>query len=113
MMADVAQDHTYRSGKNQEGVLFSAIAFSDKAASGLGSLFAGFAIDLIHLPAHAEPGKVDPEIVRNLGLVVVSLAALPILSALALTRYKITRETNAVALAATSKAAAGSNVEAA
>jgi Na+/melibiose symporter-like transporter len=98
MMADVAQDHAYRSGKNQEGVLFSALAFGDKAASGMGSLIAGFAIDLIHFPAQAVPGKIDPEIVRNLGLVVVSLSALPMLSALALMSYRITRETNAIAL---------------
>jgi GPH family glycoside/pentoside/hexuronide:cation symporter len=73
MMADAADEHELLFGARREGLYFSGITFSTKAASGLGSLIAGFAMDLIHFPyAIAEKGgeglHLAPEIVRNLGL---------------------------------------------
>ena len=68
MMADVAQEHAFRTGKNQQGVLFSAISFSGKAASGLGHAVAGFGIDLIRFPLQSAPSAVDLDLIRQLGI---------------------------------------------
>jgi GPH family glycoside/pentoside/hexuronide:cation symporter len=73
MMADAADEHELLFGARREGVYFSGITFSVKAATGFGSLIAGFAMDLIHFPyAIAAKGgenlHLAPELVRNLGL---------------------------------------------
>ena len=53
MMADVADEHELSSGRRQEGVFFGAVAFSGKAASGLGTIVAGVGLDLISWPRGA------------------------------------------------------------
>jgi Na+/melibiose symporter-like transporter len=68
MMADVAQEHEFQTGKPQQGVLFSAISLSGKAASGLGHLVAGIGIDMIAFPLKAEPSAVAADMVFHLGL---------------------------------------------
>ena len=73
MMADVAQEHMYRTGKSQQGVLFSAISFSGKAGSGLGHAVGGFGIDVIRFPLQSAPSAVAPELIQSLG--VLSLAS--------------------------------------
>jgi GPH family glycoside/pentoside/hexuronide:cation symporter len=73
MMADVAQEHMYRTGKSQQGVLFSAISFSGKAGSGLGHAVGGFGIDLIRFPLQSAPSAVAPDSIYSLGM--LSLAS--------------------------------------
>ena len=50
MVADIADQHELATGKRQEGIFFGASSFSNKSASGLGTLAAGIALDLIHWP---------------------------------------------------------------
>jgi len=50
MVADIADQHELATGKRQEGIFFGASSFSNKSASGLGTLAAGVALDLIHWP---------------------------------------------------------------
>lgn len=50
MMADAADEHEYLFGRRREGLYFSGLGFAGKAASGLGVLVAGIALDLIHFP---------------------------------------------------------------
>jgi Na+/melibiose symporter-like transporter len=58
MMADVTQEHHFRTGRSQEGFLFSATAFTGKMAAAVGYLVAGVGLDLIGFPVQAEPSQV-------------------------------------------------------
>ena len=58
MMADVTQEHHFRTGRSQEGFLFSATAFTGKMAAAVGYLVAGVGLDLIGFPVQADPSQV-------------------------------------------------------
>lgn len=68
MMADIADEHELRTHRRQEGIFFGALAFSGKAASGLGNLVGGIGIDLIAFPDGAVPGEVAGDVLVRLGL---------------------------------------------
>lgn len=96
MIADIADEHEYLNHSRSEGIYFSAIAFAGKAASGLGHLFAGIAIDLIAFPENAVPGKVGEETLINLGLIEGPLlGAFGLFSAVMYMRYKLSRQRHA------------------
>jgi GPH family glycoside/pentoside/hexuronide:cation symporter len=71
MIADVVEDSELKTGRRQEGLFFAAIAFANKAVTGLGIFASGLIVSAIHFPTGVKPGAVDPQIVRNLGLVYV------------------------------------------
>ncbi|HXQ16639.1 MAG TPA: MFS transporter [Caulobacteraceae bacterium] len=50
MMADAADEHEHLFGARREGLFFAGITFSAKAASGLGLMVGGIALDLIGFP---------------------------------------------------------------
>jgi GPH family glycoside/pentoside/hexuronide:cation symporter len=50
MMADAADEHEVNFGARREGLYFSGLGFASKAATGLGQLVAGIALDLIGFP---------------------------------------------------------------
>jgi GPH family glycoside/pentoside/hexuronide:cation symporter len=50
MMADAADEHEHLFAARREGLYFAGITFSAKAASGLGLLIGGIALDLIGFP---------------------------------------------------------------
>lgn len=101
MMADAADEHELLFGARREGLYFAGTTFSAKAASGLGGLIAGAAMDLIHFPyAIAEKGgaalHIAPEVARNLGLVYgVGPAAMTLTCIAINARYRIDRNTHA------------------
>jgi glycoside/pentoside/hexuronide:cation symporter, GPH family len=68
MIADVTDEHELVTGARQEGLLFSASMFLQKAASGLGTLASGIIIKVVHFPENATLASIDPSSVRNLGL---------------------------------------------
>jgi Na+/melibiose symporter-like transporter len=96
MMADVADEHELSTGRRQEGIFFGAISFSGKAASGVGHLIAGAALELIAFPKQAAPSEVPAELLRSLGIVygpgimVLAIVALPFL-----VRYRLDRARHA------------------
>jgi len=53
MMADAADEHDYLFARRREGLYFAGLGFAGKAATGLGALVAGIALDTIHFPANA------------------------------------------------------------
>lgn len=57
-LADVTDDHEYRTGNRAEGVVFSVRSFAMKATRGVGGLIGGFGLELIHFPEDAEVGEV-------------------------------------------------------
>jgi GPH family glycoside/pentoside/hexuronide:cation symporter len=50
LMADAADEHEYLFGRRREGLYFAGLGFANKAASGLGVMVAGLALNLIHFP---------------------------------------------------------------
>ena len=77
----------------------SAIAFSAKAATGIGTFLAGAALDLVHFP-RPSPGEappvIPPEQATVLGWIVgPGLFGLWLVTLLFLSRYRLTREEHA------------------
>jgi GPH family glycoside/pentoside/hexuronide:cation symporter len=67
MMADAADEHEYLFGARREGLFFAGWTFASKAASGLGSLLAGLALQIIRFPASASAGQITlPESVKTM-----------------------------------------------
>ena len=93
MIADSVDENELKTGKRQEGMFVAAISFTTKATSGIGSFFAGIALDLIAFPRQAELGTVPPEKIFALGLVVgPGLMIFYVLMLFFLSRYRMTRE---------------------
>jgi GPH family glycoside/pentoside/hexuronide:cation symporter len=92
MIADVIDESELSTGKRQEGMFSSAIAFTSKATSGIGGFVAGIALDLIAFPTRAAPGTVSEDKLMLLGLAVgPCMFALYLLTLVFLRRYSITR----------------------
>ena len=56
MIADAVDEHEARFGQRCEGLYYSALVFSAKAAVGIGSLAAGFVLSMVGLKANAGAG---------------------------------------------------------
>lgn len=96
MIADVIDENELVTGKRQEGMFSSVIAFTSKATSGIGGFLAGVALDLIAFPRQAEPGTVGEGELFLLGLAVGPCMLLLYLLALVfLRRYPLTRARHA------------------
>jgi GPH family glycoside/pentoside/hexuronide:cation symporter len=92
MIADVIDENELVTGKRQEGMFSSVIAFTSKATSGVGGFLAGVALDLIAFPTQAAPGTVTPDKLFLLGVAVgPCMFVLFLLSLVFLRRYRITR----------------------
>jgi GPH family glycoside/pentoside/hexuronide:cation symporter len=98
MMADVAHDQFLTTGRNQQGILFSAVAFSGKLGSAGGHFIAGVGIDLIRFPLQEDPSLIAPYLVTRLGLLSLLAAPLALGGIWAYTYYEITRQSYAEAL---------------
>lgn len=93
MVADVTDEHELRTGKRQEGLLFSATAFLAKAASGVGVLGAGAVVKIAKLPVNARPDEVAPGVIQSLGvLALVIVASFAAGTAFFFSRYRLSRE---------------------
>ena len=101
MLADAADEHELLFGARREGLYFSGMTFSTKAASGLGSFIAGVALDLIHFPVDiANKGGENLHLaaatVTKLGLVYgVAPAAMTAICIGVNSLYRIDRHTHA------------------
>lgn len=92
MMADIADEHELGSGKRQEGIFFGALSFSGKAASGVGNLVGGIALDLIAFPDAAIPGEVPEAVLTRLGLTYGPLVmGFAVIAVWCYTHYRLTR----------------------
>ena len=70
MMADAADEHEVIFGHRREGLYFAGLGFAAKAATGLGVLVAGVALDLIGFPkSHPMAGALSNDLVVRMVLV--------------------------------------------
>jgi len=93
MITDVVDQNELETGKRQEGLILSAVTFTQKAASGIGGFVAGIALDVIAFPKGADPGTVADDKLFSLGLAVgPGLLVFYLLLLWFLSRYGITRE---------------------
>ena len=95
MMADAADEHEHLFGPRREGLYFSGLGFAGKAAGGVGTMVAGFALDLLHFPKEAGrdvAAAVPEDVLRSLVLAWGVLpAGLCVVGALVFYPYAITR----------------------
>lgn len=119
MMADAAEEHEHLYGARREGLFFSGLGFSGKAAAGMGTLLGGLALDALQFPR--EVGRqvdavVAEDVLRHLTLAWGVLpAVLAVLGFVVFAPYAITRvrhERIAVALRAKRVAEAAEDVSA-
>jgi GPH family glycoside/pentoside/hexuronide:cation symporter len=98
MMADAADEHELLFSARREGLYFAGITFSAKAASGLGLLIGGIALDLIgfpHGPA-ATTASIPAATVARLGITYGPGAALfTAVSVIVLIGFRLTRSDHA------------------
>lgn len=67
LAADILDEHEVASGKRQEGVVFAAGAFVQKATTGAGALLAGIVIDIAGLRPGSVPGSIEDSVLQTLG----------------------------------------------
>jgi len=95
MMADAADEHEHLFGRRREGLYFSGLGFAGKAATGLGVMVAGVALDLIHFPknvGHTIGAILPADVQFRLILIWAPAAALLSIVAMAIfAAYNITR----------------------
>ena len=95
MIADVVEDSELSTGRRSEGLFFAANSLVQKSVSGVGIFGSTVLLNAIGFPHGAQPGAVDPSVVRNLGLVYVPTIILLYIGALAfLSAYRISRATH-------------------
>ena len=106
MAPDAVDEHELLFGNRREGIFGAANAFANKAASGAGTLLAGFALQIIGFPAIAAGhGAATVEISERtadlLGLVYgPAAAAISLLAVILLLAYRIDRRTHEGIIAA-------------
>ena len=104
MIADTVDEHELATGRRQEGIFFAASSFSQKAASGCGTVVAGLALDLIDWPrgAHVQSAADVPSATLvDLGLLYGPyVAAFAVVALWCFSRYRLTRERHEEILAA-------------
>jgi Na+/melibiose symporter-like transporter len=101
MMADVVEQSELVTGRRSEGIFFAARSFVSKSTSGVGILLASGLLWAIGFPDGAQPGEVDPGVIRKLGLGYAPLLmTLYSLAAATLLGYTITKQQHEANLAA-------------
>jgi Na+/melibiose symporter-like transporter len=95
MVADVVEESELATGRRSEGVFFAGLSLVGKAVAGVGVMLSTVILSVIGFPQDAQPGAVDPQIMRNLALVFVPvLSSLYLISAFLVTTFRISRATH-------------------
>ncbi len=92
MMADAADEHELLFGRRREGLYFAGLGFANKAATGVGVLVAGVALDLIGFPKGNHTSAIlPPDLLVRLVIIWGPVAAvLGVASLVLLVPYNIT-----------------------
>ena len=96
LAADILDEQEVATGKRQEGVVFAAAAFVQKATTGAGTLLAGIVIDLAGLKPGSLPGSVDITVLQSLGwFTLLMTAGLALIAFHFNTRLRLSRDNHA------------------
>lgn len=97
LAADILDEQELATGKRQEGVVFAAGAFVQKATTGAGALLAGIVIDTAGLQQGSVPGSVDASVLHSLGLfTMVMTAGLALIALVFNARLRLSRSEHAL-----------------
>ena len=97
LYADVTDDVVMQVGKRLEGVIFAGQTFIERVAAGLGALFAGVLLTVIHYPTAADNAPVPAAILTRLGLGYMGVwCVFASIGIWFISRYEITRSVHAV-----------------
>ncbi|HEX4741167.1 MAG TPA: MFS transporter [Caulobacteraceae bacterium] len=107
MVADIVEDAAVKSGARSEGLLYAAYGLLPKFTGGVGAFLTGVLLHIVHFPAHAARGTVDPMSMRHLVMIFLpATVLLNLCSISALGLYRIDRRTHEANLATLAQAAA-------
>ena len=96
LAADILDEQEVATGKRQEGVVFAAGAFVQKATTGAGALLAGIVIDLAGLEPGSLPGSVEANVLQSLGwFTLLMTAGLALIAFYFNTRLRLGRDDHA------------------
>jgi Na+/melibiose symporter-like transporter len=92
MTADLTERMELETGRRNEGVISSTVAFTAKCADALGTLIGGSALALIAFPTETAVGDVPEDVIARLGVVYGPVIFLIWLCAIVtISRYRISR----------------------
>ena len=92
MIADLTEQTELKTGRRNEGVISSTIAFTSKCSDALGTLIAGTLLTLISFPTGTAVGEIPESVITKLGLVYGPMIFLIWMSViLTISRYRISR----------------------
>lgn len=93
MIADVVDESELKTGRRSEGIFFAARSFISKSLSGFGIVLVTGLLTWIGFPDNAQPGAVDPDVIRHLGRDYIPvLGGLYAIGVVFLSRYGIDRQ---------------------
>jgi GPH family glycoside/pentoside/hexuronide:cation symporter len=96
LSADILDEQELATDRRQEGVVFAAGAFVQKATTGAGALLAGIVIDLAGLKPGAVPGSVNASVLASLGWFTLCVTSgLALLAFIFNTRLRLGRKEHA------------------
>ncbi|MFT7405606.1 MFS transporter [Zhongshania sp.] len=91
MLSDTIDVHEQHTAKREEGLFFAARSLATKASFGLGSFFAGVALDIINFPKNTLPVDMPAAAVNNLAVLAGPvLLALFMITIVISSRYPLT-----------------------
>src|SRR5205814_4447532 len=100
MIVDIVEENQVRTGRRSEGLLIAADTFLQKLVASVASVLPGFLLALVAFPTGANPATLDPQIMRNLVMIIVPLTiALAVTSTCILALYRINRQVHEANLA--------------
>ncbi|MEQ9437251.1 MFS transporter [Hyphomonas sp.] len=92
MVADVTDQILLKTGRQSEGLIFSATTFVNKTVSGMGILVSGLLLTLVGFPEDAEPGAVDMSTINELAVVfAVAIGGFVTVALVFMSFYPVTR----------------------
>ena len=92
MISDLTERTELETGRRNEGVISSTVAFTSKCADALGTLIAGTILALIAFPTGTAVDEVPADVITKLGLVYGPMIFLIWMGViLTISRYRISR----------------------
>ena len=108
MMADATDEYELQHHERREGLFYSMNAFTGKAGSALGAMFAGLALAVVNIPQNAAVSDVSPESMFWLGMFDGPLSGIvKVIAILCILLYTLNRAQHSTILAKLAERRAG------